>query len=508
MWLNDRLSGMSEKWEKFSTRVAELEDISQAIRLMHWDQEVMMPPGGGPARAKSLATLQAIAHDRLIDPEMGGLIGELSADSSLEPWQKAATRNLKRDYDKATKIPESLVRELAELEATAYQVWTKARPENDFSMLEPHLQRMVELKKQSADAIGWENERYDALLDDFEPGMTAKEVEVMFDELANDLRPLVDRIIAVAGERPAFVDRNYDPTVQEEFCQWLVKAMLFDTEEGRLDTSPHPFTMPVGAGDVRQTTKADPNAIMMSVYAAAHETGHALYEQNLPERYRGTPVGQVPSLGMHESQSRLWENQVGRSRAYCSFLYPRLKERFPEQLADVDQELFYKGANHPQRTLIRVMADEVTYNLHVALRFEIELALFRDDLEVKDLPQAFNSGMEKWLGITPPNDSDGVLQDMHWSIGALGYFPTYTLGTLYAAAFYDKAESEIGDLNAQLEAGEVGGLLDWLKTNIYDHAYLYSAKELGEKVIGETITAKPFIDYLRNKFGEMYGASF
>ncbi len=499
---------MSEKWEKFSTRVAELEDLSQAIKLMHWDQEVMMPPGGGPARAKSLATLQAIAHDRLIAPEMGGLIGELSTDDSLEQWQKAAVRNSKREYDKATKIPESLVRELAELEATAYQVWTKARPENDFSMLEPHLQRMIELKKQAADAIGWENERYDALLDDFEPGMTAKEVEVMFDELANDLRPIVDRIIDAAGDRPAFIDRNYDPSIQEAFSQWLVKAMHFDTEEGRLDTSPHPFTMPVGAGDVRQTTKTDPNAIMMSIYATAHETGHALYEQNLPEKYRGTPVGQVPSLGLHESQSRLWENQVGRSRAYCSFLYPKLKEHFPEQLKDVDTEFFYRGANHPQRTLIRVMADEVTYNLHVALRFEIELSLFRDDLEVKDLPQAFNEGMEKWLGITPPSDSDGVLQDMHWSIGALGYFPTYTLGTLYAAAFYDKAEAEIGDLNAQLQAGEVGGLLDWLKTNIYDHAYLYSAKELGEKVLGETVTAKPFIDYLRNKFGEMYGVEF
>lgn len=499
---------MNEKWEKFSARLSELEDLSQAIRLMHWDQEVMMPPEGGPARARSLATLQAMAHDRLTNAEMGDLLGELRSDDSLDQWQAANVRITKREYDKATKIPEALVRELAEHEATAYQVWTKARPADDFAMLEPYLKKMIELKKQVADSIGWTNERYDALLDDFEPGMTAKEVEVMFDELASDLRPLVDQIIDVAGERPAFVDRNYDSAKQEQMCDWIVEAMRFDGQSGRLDTSPHPFTMAVGKGDVRQTTKADPNAIMMSIYAAAHETGHALYEQNLPEEHKGTPAGQVPSLGMHESQSRLWENQVGRSRAYCGFLYPRIKDFFPEQLADVDEQTFYRGANHPQRTLIRVMADEVTYNLHVALRFEIELALFRDELEVKDLPQAFNEGMQKWVGITPPSDADGVMQDMHWSIGALGYFPTYTLGTLYAAAFFEKAETDLPNLHKDMARGEVGPLLQWLKTNVYNHGYLYSAKELGQMVLGEQITARPFIDYLRKKFGEMYSTSF
>lgn len=499
---------MTDKWQAFTQRTSELEDLSHSIRLMHWDQEVMMPVKGGPARARALATLQAVSHDRLTDPEMGRLLEELSDDDGLDKWQKASVRNTKREYDKATKVPESIVRELAELEATAYQVWTEARPADDFKMLQPYLEKMLALKKEAADAIGWENERYDALLDDFEPGMTATEVEAMFKELASELVPLVDSIIDAAGEEPPFVSGTYDATEQQAFCDWLVEKMLYDTRGGRLDSSPHPFTMTVGPGDVRQTTRADADDLMMSIYAAAHETGHALYEQNLPDAHKGTPVGQVPSLGLHESQSRLWENQVGRSRAFTGFFLPELQRRFPSQLDNVDLDEFYRGANHPKRTLIRVTADEVTYNLHVALRFEVELALFRDELDVKDMPGAFDDAMERWLGIRPPNATDGVLQDMHWSIGALGYFPTYTLGTLYSAAFFDKAKSEINDLDQQLAEGDVSELLGWLKTNIYDHAFLLPAKELAQQVLGEPISATPFINYLRNKFGEMYSVDF
>ncbi|MFP5298651.1 MAG: carboxypeptidase M32 [Actinomycetota bacterium] len=499
---------MNEMWEKFARRIADLEDLSHAIKLMHWDQEVMMPPKGGPGRARSLATLQAISHDRLTDPEMGGLLDELSADDSLDEWQKASVRNTKREYDKATKVPEALVRELAELEATAYQVWTEARPADDFKMLQPHLERMLVLKKEAADAIGFENERYDALLDDFEPGMTAKEVEAMFGELGDRLRPLVDAIIDAAGEEPAFANRTYDPAEQVSFCSWLVGEMRYDLQGGRLDTSPHPFTMTVGSGDVRQTTKADPSDLLMSIFGVAHETGHALYEQNLPDEYKGTPAGQVPSLGLHESQSRLWENQVARGRSFASFYFPELKRRFPDQLSDTDLETFYRGISHPKRTLIRVTADEVTYNLHVALRFDVELALFRDELDVKDMPDAFNDAMERWLGIRPPNATDGVLQDMHWSIGALGYFPTYTLGTLYSAAFFDKAKHELPGLDDELAKGNVEPLLEWLKTNIYSQGYLYPAKVLAEKVLGEPISATPFVDYIRTKYGELYSTTF
>jgi carboxypeptidase Taq len=265
--------------------------------------------------------------------------------------------------------------------------------------------------------------------------------------------------------------------------------------------------MPVGAGDVRQTTRADRDDLMMSIYAAMHETGHALYEQHIPAEYLGLPVGQVPSLGLHESQSRLWENQVGRSRPFTEFMLPRLKEAFPTELDGVDETVFYKGANHPHRTLIRVTADEVTYNLHVALRFELELEMFRDRLEVEDLPGAWNEAMQKWVGITPPDDADGVLQDMHWSIGALGYFPTYTLGTLYSAALFDKASSDIDGLDAELKNGKTGSLLTWLNEKIYKQAYLHPAKELAKQVLGEPISAGPFIGYLKRKYGALYDVS-
>ncbi|MGH2755657.1 MAG: carboxypeptidase M32 [Actinomycetota bacterium] len=499
---------MSDAWERFEERCRELEDIAGAIKLCHWDQEVMMPPKGGPGRARTLATLQGIAHDRLTDPEMGSLVGELEHDDTLGEVKRASVRIVRREYDKATKVPQALVREMAEAEARAYQTWTKARPGSDFKMLEPELKNVIELKKQQADAIGWEDERYDALLDEFEPTMKAKEVETMFRELETSLRPIVDVILDAAGERPTFLGRSFEPRKQEDFCRWLVKELGFDMESGRLDTSPHPFTMPVGAGDVRQTTRADRNDHMMSIYAAMHETGHALYEQHLPDELVGLPVGQVPSLGLHESQSRLWENQVGRSRAFTDAILPRLRETFPSQLEDVDADTFYRGANHPERTLIRVTADEVTYNLHVALRFELELAIFRDQLEVADLPGAWNDSMQKWVGITPPDDADGVLQDMHWSIGALGYFPTYTLGTLYSAALFDKATADLGPLDDELEPGKTGRLLAWLEENIYSKAYLYPAKDLAQQVLGRPISTGPFIEYLKKKYGALYEVGF
>lgn len=499
---------MAGAWEKLETRLRELEDLAHAIRLAHWDQEVWMPPKGGPARARSLATLQAIAHARLIEPEVGVLLDELDEDGSLDEARRASIRILRREYDKATKIPPELIRELAETEATAYQVWTKARPENDFRLLEPFLSKIVRLKKEQADAIGWEHERYDALLDDFEPGMPTSEVETLFAGLQSGLRPIVDSVLAAAGDPPDFLGRDFDSERQQRFCEWLVDELLFDRSAGRLDSSPHPFTMAVGAGDVRQTTRTDPGEITSSIYAAIHETGHALYEQNLPDSLRSWPVGQVPSLGMHESQSRLWENHVGRSPGFTRFMLPRLKEFFPDELADVDARTFFRGVNHVRRSLIRVTADEVTYNLHVGLRFELELALFRDQLEVSDLPQAWKESMKRWLGVEPADDRDGVLQDMHWSIGALGYFPTYTLGTLYAAAFFARAKADLPELDEQLESGDVGPLLGWLREHIHSQAYIYPAKELGERVIGSPLTPEPFFDHLRDKFGDLYDVTF
>jgi carboxypeptidase Taq len=496
---------MSEAWEKLLPHLRDMTDIASASKLMSWDQTTLMPPKGNAARARSMATLESIAHERLISSEVGALLEDLAADDSLDQDQAASVRILKRRRDRATKVPAELVHDLAELRGIAYQAWTEARPRSDFGIFRPYLEKMIGLKKQEADAVGWESERYDALLDEYEPDMKTSEVEAMFTELADGLRPLLEKIVAVARPRPDFLSATYEPSVQEAFCQWLVRTLNFDTERGRLDTSPHPFTITIGSGDVRQTTRADENDLMMSIFAAIHETGHALYEQGIPEEFADLPVGGTPSLGMHESQSRLWENLVGRSHPFTEFMLPPLKEHFSAQLGMVTPDEFYQAANHVEPTLIRVTADEVTYNLHLMLRFEIELALFRDELDVGDLPNVWDAAMEKHLGVRPDSDANGVLQDMHWSIGIQGYFPTYTLGTIYSAAFYAKAREELGDLDDELRSGNSARLLGWLRENIHSQAYRYPSKELARRVLGEPVSARPLLDYLRGKYSELYG---
>ncbi|MGH2734849.1 MAG: carboxypeptidase M32, partial [Actinomycetota bacterium] len=340
---------------------------------------------------------------------------------------------------------------------------------------------------------------------DYEPGMTAAEVEEMFSELVEGLQPISESVLAKSGDRPDFLTNTFDIGAQNAFSQWLTHHIGFDTNGGRLDISPHPFTIQIGLGDIRQTTRYHESDLISSIYGTLHESGHALYDQGLPEEWRDLPTGAHASLGMHESQSRMWENQVGRSRAFAAFLLPRLKERFENALGSVEPDEFYRAVNHPERSFIRVEADELTYNLHIVLRFELELSLMRDELEVADLPDAWDQGMEKHLGIRPEKHSDGVLQDMHWSTGMIGYFPTYTLGTLYSAAFFARAESDLGDLQDDFKKGETARLLQWLRTNIHSKAYLYDAKDLASKILGEKPTARPFLDYLKAKYSEIYG---
>lgn len=499
---------MSSAWERLEPRLGELADLGSALRLLAWDQHVTMPPHAGAGRGRVMGTLQGLTHARLVDPAFGGLLTEAEADDSLTEDQRAAVRLARRDYDKATKLPESLVRELAELESVAFEAWAQARPANDFSRFEPHLDRLVKLKKQVADAIGWSGERYDALLDDFEPGMTTAEVEALFNDLVPALKPVADEILTAAGERPEFLSRTYEIDKQEDFCRWLVEQLGFDMSAGRFDVSPHPFTTHVGRGDVRQTTRYEENRLLMSIRASIHETGHALFEQGIPEELWGLPTGEIQSLGLHESQSRIWEIQVGTSREFVDFLLPHLKDRFPEELGTLTPDEFYSGVNHPRRSLIRVESDAVTYNLHIALRFELELALFRDQISVGDLPDAFEAGMEKYVGIRPENQADGVLQDMHWAVGGFGYFPTYTLGTLYAAALFERAKKDLGDLSDEFRAGETSRLLGWLREKVHRVGGRRPGKELAEDVIGGPLTPDPFLNHLKTKYSEIYDISF
>ncbi len=495
---------MSDAWDHLVSRLQELADLGRAAALMHWDQAVMMPPGGAPSRARAQATIESLMHARLTDQAVGDLLGELEGDEALDDDQKASLRILRHDYDRATKVPPNLVKEIAEVQGHSYQAWTKARPADDFSIVEPHLDKLFDLKRQEADALGYDGERYDALLDAFEPGMTAVEVGRMFEDLVAGLRPLNDAVLGVDRSAPAWLFAEYDEASQHEACRWLVEILNFDTKRGRLDQSPHPFTMGLVPSDVRQTTRPEKDNFLSSIHAAIHETGHALYEQGLPAEYVDLPVGRAPSLGMHESQSRMWENLVGRSREFAHFLLPALKERWAGQLGMISPEEFYEGVNHAQRSVIRVTADELTYNLHVAVRFELERALLRDELDVSELPDAWDDAYEKTVGIRPPNRADGVLQDMHWSIGAIGYFPTYTLGNIYSVALFDKAESEIGGLRDAFTEGETRPLLDWLRKNIHSEGYRYDARTLAERIVGGPVTAKPLLDYLRVKYSELY----
>jgi len=498
---------MAPAWDRLTEKLRELNDLASAYSLLEWDQASFMPPRGGEARARVVGTITRLSHERLIDAELGGLLDELADDKTLDPIQAASVRILKRDRDKATKVPVELVTALKEAERRGYQAWTEARPNSDFEAFRPFMEETVRLKKQESDAIGYENERYDACLDHFEPGITAREVEELFTDLTASLQPLSEAILDAARSKPTFLDAHYPSGPQVELCNALVDQLGFDREGGRLDFSPHPFTIAIAHGDIRQTLRVEENDVTMSIYAAIHETGHAMYDQGFPEEMAWLPVANAPSMGMHESQSRLWENHIGRSRAFTDHLLPKLKESFGEQLGATDPAEFHRGVNHPQRSLIRVKADEVTYNLHIALRFELELAMFRDELEVADLPDAWDAAMEKHLGIRPEDHAEGVLQDMHWSDAYFGYFPTYTLGTLYAAAFYDKMVADIGSVDVDLRTGDCSRVLGWLRENIHSQGYLYPAKELARRVLGEDLTARPFLEHLRSKYSEIYSLS-
>ncbi len=491
---------MSDAWQRLVPKLEELSHLRAAGTLLSWDQAVLMPPKGAPARAGTLATIETIAHERLTDPELGDLIEALASDTTLDEGQAANVRVLKRDHFKALRLPPALVAELARARGVAYEAWTEARPASDFRILQPHLERLVSLKIEEADALGYEEERYDALLDHYEPGMTTRRVEELFGGLVEGLRPLVEDAIPPEAERPAWLEQPFEALQQDRLCRWLVSSIGFSFEGGRLDSSPHPFTSSIGPGDVRQTIRTQPNALLPSIYAALHETGHALYEQGIPDSFVGLPAGSAPSLGMHESQSRLWENLVGRRRSFTDFLLPHVKERFPAELGTVSPDEFHLGVNYPERTTIRIYADELTYNLHIAMRLEIELALFRNELDVADLPDAWDAGMEEHLGIRPRDDGDGVLQDVHWSMGLQGYFATYTLGNIYSAAFYNKAEEELGGLDDDFHNGDVSRLLGWLREKIHSQAYLYQASELAEKVVGQQVSPEPLLEYLKEKY--------
>ena len=501
--------------EKSLVRLGELDKeilhIEHAIAVLDWDQQTYMPAASTPERSEQLAILQSVAHKRNTSPEIGELLAALGVDDKhlggsgeLFEREQAFVREMHRRYSKLVKLPGSLVAAFARERSLAQAAWVKAREADSFSDFAPNLKKVVQLARETAECYGYEDHVYDALLDIYEPGMKSAEITEIFSKLAEDLSPLVAAIAGSKQVRSDFLQQEYPAGAQEQMGREILKDIGFDFERGRLDVSAHPFTTSLGPHDIRLTTNYDPTFPPKSIFGSIHEGGHGMYEQGIAEDLHGTILGEPVSLGIHESQSRSWENVVGRSLPFWKRYYPRMRELFPSQLKAISLDEFYAGINRVEPSFVRIEADEVTYNLHIILRFELEMALLSGELSVGDLPAAWNDRMKKLLGITPPSDAEGVLQDVHWSAGLFGYFPTYTLGNLYGAQFAARIRDAVPDLDNRIEKGDFAPILEWQRENIHSFGSVYSAGELCVKATGGELDPVHFMNYLNGKFREIY----
>lgn len=499
---------MQEKLNALKKRLAEIGDLNNAASVLAWDQQTYMPPGGAAARAQQLATISHITHEKFTDDTIGRLLNELYAYAGSLPYDSddaSLIRVTKRDYDKARLVPPSLVAEIAHATTQAFDAWRKAKAESQFSHFAPYLQRNLDLKRRYAECLGYTNCIYDPLLDDYEPGMKTTQVEAIFANVRKEIVPLIHAIssrLNVADN--AFLQQTFDEQRQWDIGIEVARLIGYDFRRGRQDRSPHPFTTSFSIHDVRITTRFTDNYFPAGFFATMHEAGHAVYNQGLRYELERTPLADGASLGVHESQSRMWENLVGRSRPFWKFFMPHVKAVFPEQLKNTDAEKMYRAVNRVMPSFIRVEADEVTYNLHIMLRFELENALLEGRIAVNDLPEAWNTRMQEYLGISPPDDIHGVLQDVHWSHGSFGYFPTYSLGNFFAAQLFDQIKKDISGLDNYFEKGEFHVLLDWLRTHLYPHGRKFTMSELANKITGEPLQTHSFVAYLKDKYGEMY----
>ncbi len=501
----------NEVYAELVRRGRELAVINSCAALLGWDQQTYMPRNGAGLRGDQLAWMAGLAHAKATDPKIGELLAAVEGSPLVmdpDSPEAANAREWRHGYDRATKLPARLVEELARVTTAAQQAWQDAKTTSTYSLFQPHLEKVLALKREEADAVGYKAHRYDALLDEYEPGATAAELKVLFAELSKVLVPLIAAVQASAKKpKREILERDYPVDRQRIFAESAAAARGFDFAAGRLDTTSHPFCSGFGPGDCRITTRFNPKFFPEAFFGVLHETGHGLYEQNLPAERFGEPCGSYCSLGVHESQSRLWENQVGRNRPFWGHFFPRLKQTFPGTLTDVSEDDFLFAINDVRPSFIRVEADEATYNLHIALRFELELALLSGDLSAADLPGAWNERFHKFFGLTVPDDRRGCLQDIHWSFGGVGYFPTYTLGNLLAAQFMAAARAQIGSesLDAAFRRGEFSPLKNWLVKSIHTHGRQYRAGALCQRVTGSPLSSRPFLSALREKYAELYG---
>ena len=488
-------------FDRLRERLAEVNDLTKAATLLLWDQRVMMPPGGAEARAEALGTVSRLAQERFIDEEVGRRLEELRGleeCSDYDSFEASLVRTTRREYEKATRVPPELVGEMRRESALGLAAWGPAKERSDFEQLRPHLEAQLELRHRYVGCFPPGDETYDVLLDDYEPLMKTAEVRQVFDELKQELVPLIEEIGDAGDVDDSFLQGDFAPATQRELGLEIVRAFGYSDDDWRLDETAHPFMTSPGAGDIRLTSNFRP-ADLSSLFATMHEFGHGVYEWGVDRSLARTPLGTGVSLAVHESQSRTWENLVGRSRAFWRWFYPRLQDGFAAQLGSVDEEPFYRAVNKVQPSLIRIDADEVTYNLHIILRFELEQDLIDDRLEVSNLPEAWNARMEQYLGVDVPDAARGVLQDMHWAGGALGYFPTYALGNVISVQIWERALEDLGDLDERFERGEFGDLREWLREHLYALGAKFTPQETIERVTGSRIDAKPYLRYLREK---------
>lgn len=496
----------------------ELHDLDAAARrmtrvsaLLQWDQETYLPPAAVEERADQLADLEGIAHERAVDPRIGRLLHLLGSssenplgDERLPHGERCFLRAMRRDYDRKTKLPHSFVVEKARAEGLSQAAWVAARRKNDFSAFEPHLRTMVAYSKRKAEYWGFSNCQYDGLLDEYEPGMNIDRLEGLFSPLARGLTSLLKKIAARPQPDSEFLNRKYSIADQKAFCDSIMDSLGYDRNRGRLDVSAHPFTTSLGSDDVRITTRYFPTNVLSGLFSVIHETGHALYELGFDSSFKGTRLADGASMGIHESQSRLWENLIGRSRPFWLFFFPALKKAFSEALIDVDVDRFYRAVNAVSPSLIRVDADEVSYSLHIILRFNLERKLFSGELDVSDLPSAWRSEMKSLFGVENETDADGVLQDVHWSMGAFGYFPSYALGNLYSAQFFNALKRDSPTAVSRMEHGDFSAVADWLRTKIHRLGRSVLPEELLGSVCGEPLSPAPFLAYLEAKYSALY----
>ncbi|MEP7134047.1 MAG: carboxypeptidase M32 [Chloroflexota bacterium] len=499
---------MSEKLGKLKELLGEVSDINKAASILSWDQQVNMPPGGSEGRGQQLATLGKIAQEKFTSDEIGKLLDDLKtefAGADADNDDAAMIRVAARNYDKAVRVPSEFVAEQAIVSTKAFEAWVDARRKSDFSIFQPHLENNLELVKKYVSFFPPADHPYDTLLDDYEPGMKTAEVKAIFDGMRPKQVKLIKAIADSKQVKDDFLHKKYNEKKLMDFGVDIITQYGYDWSRGRQDKAPHPFETTFNVNDVRITTRFEADNPMATLFSTMHESGHAMYEQGSNPVYERTPLAGGTSLAVHESQSRMWENLVGRSLPFWEHFFPMLKKTFPSQLDGVSVKSFYKAINKVEPSLIRVNADEATYNLHIMLRLELEIGMVEGSINTKDLPEIWNSKMREYLGITPPNDAKGVLQDIHWSYGSIGYFSTYALGNLVSAQLWEKINKDIRDLDDQIRTGNFSELLGWLRAKIHIHGHEYDPQDLVQRVTGSKITAEPYVRYLTKKYSEIYG---